>query len=152
MKLQVFFNIPLQAVVSSLWQLTNRPVTGGGVPEESHAANRVSAVLSHENPAQEPSNALRVKKITKGSFWPTCLAASIWTYTVAHPLPADAPEALARAQLSDNVWSVTMSQSARVCDLPARLQNHNDWFLLESTKVYTLCLCCELGHRFQKEE
>ena len=78
-------------------------MTGGGAPEESHATNRVSAALSHENLAQESSNELRVKKITKGSFWPMCLAAGIWIHAMADPVPADAPETLARAQLLDNV-------------------------------------------------
>lgn len=60
--------------------------------------NRVSAELSHENIARESSNVLKAKKI-----WPTRLAAGIWIYTVAYPMPAGAPEALARAQLLDNM-------------------------------------------------
>lgn len=90
-------------MASSLWQLTKEPGTGGGTPEESHAANRASAALSRDNLAWESSNVLRAKKFAKGSFQPAPLAAGIWVYAVADPVPSDAPEALARAQLSDNI-------------------------------------------------
>lgn len=41
----LFFNTPFQAVICGLWQLTNQAVTGGGAPEESHAAIQASTAL-----------------------------------------------------------------------------------------------------------
>lgn len=78
-------------------------MTGGGTPEESRAANRASAAHSRENLAWESSNVLRAKTFAKGSFRPAPLAAGVWIYAVADPVPGDAPEALARAQLSDSI-------------------------------------------------
>lgn len=34
---------------------------------------------------------------------------------------------------------------------PAQLQNHDNWFVQESIKFYTLSLTCELGPCFQKQ-
>lgn len=145
-----YIHVPLQAVVSSLWQLTKQPVTGGGVPEESRAANRVSTELSHVNLAQGSSNGLRGEKIAKGLLWPTCLAAGIRIYATADPVPAPEHWLGHNFQTICKVlWRALLS--AYLHDRSAQLQIHSNWLLLVSTTVCTLSLSYELGLCFQKE-
>lgn len=145
-----YIHVPLQAVVSSLWQLAKQPVTGGGVPEESRATNRVSTELSHVNLAQGSLNGLRGEKIAKGLLWPTCLAAGIRIYATADPVPALEHWLGHNFQTICKVlWRALLS--AYLHDRSAQLQIHSNWLLLVSTTVCTLSLSCELGLCFQKE-